>query len=101
MLVWQVTEEQGQSRDPDGHTETQLSSETALGEPKVESRGQSQQPEIQHPERMQGCLWGQRGWTQWEKVPGQASAPQEKPSVGMSVPGGNGSGGAQIPSACG
>lgn len=40
--AWQVSEEQGQSRDLDGHTETQASSGIALREPKVKSRDQSQ-----------------------------------------------------------
>lgn len=45
-VVWQIKEEQGQSRDLDGHTETQAPSETALREPKVraEARVSSQRP---------------------------------------------------------
>lgn len=45
-VAWQVIEEQGQSRDLDGHTETQASSEIALREPKVraETRVSSQRP---------------------------------------------------------
>lgn len=76
VLVWQVTEEQGQSRDLNGHTETQVSSKTVLREPKVRAEAPLQ-PETQHLERRQGCPWGQQGWTQWEKGHGQGRRSRE------------------------